>query len=354
MTTPAPTAKTPAPTAAPPPARTTVRRRPRRLAGAGTVVRRRLLVAVPILAATSVGMFALGAASPIDPAQQYAGAAAFTATEENLAQIRANWGVDDPLPVQYLRWVGNLLQGDLGWSTSRHEPVTAVLAARAGWTLLLVGAALALVLVASLLLGTLAAYRRGGWFDRALRATAYAVQSMPVFWIGLAAIALFALTLGWLPAGGLTDITATGTDPADVARHLILPVGVLAIAQMPWFVLFIRDAVADSLRDDHVLAARARGLPGRTVLFGHALRTALLPFLTLVGTHLPELIGGAVLVETVFSLPGLGAVTVQAALGSDFPLLAATTLATTVVVLAANLGTDLAYAAADPRVRLDD
>ncbi|MEU7931298.1 ABC transporter permease [Micromonospora echinofusca] len=343
---------TSAPTAAP--AKATARRRTRRLAGAGAVVRRRLLVAVPILAATSVGMFALGAASPIDPAQQYAGAAAFTTSEENLAQIRANWGVDDPLPVQYLRWVGNLLQGDLGWSTSRHEPVTSVLAARAGWTLLLVGAALALVLVASLLLGTLAAYRRGGWFDRALRATAYAVQSMPVFWIGLAAIALFALTLGWLPAGGLTDITATGTDPADVARHLILPVGVLAVAQTPWFVLFIRDAVADSLRDDHVLAARARGLPGRTVLFGHALRTALLPFLTLVGTHLPELIGGAVLVETVFSLPGLGAVTVQGALGSDFPLLAATTLATTVVVLAANLGTDLAYAAADPRVRLDD
>ncbi|SCL25566.1 peptide/nickel transport system permease protein [Micromonospora pallida] len=334
------------------PVKTATRRS--RLAGAGTVVRRRLLVAVPILAATSAGMFVLGAASPIDPAQQYAGAAAFTSSEENLAQIRANWGVDDPLPVQYARWVGNLLRGDLGWSTSRHEPVASVLAARAGWTLLLVGTALALVLVASLLLGTLAAYRRGGWFDQSLRATAYAVQSMPVFWIGLAAIALFALTLGWLPAGGLTDITATRTNPADVAVHLVLPVTVLALSQAPWFVLFIRDAVADSLRDDHVLAAKARGLPGRTVLFGHALRTALLPFLTLIGTHLPEIVGGAVLVETVFSLPGLGAVTVQAALGSDFPLLAAITLTTTVVVLAANLATDLAYAAADPRVRLDD
>ncbi|SCL34898.1 peptide/nickel transport system permease protein [Micromonospora nigra] len=327
--------------------------RPRRLAGARAVVGRRLLVAVPVLAATSAGMFLLGAASPVDPAQQYAGAAAFTTSEENLAQIRANWGVDDPLYVQYLRWVGNLLRGDLGWSTSRHEPVVDVLAARAGWTLLLVGAALALVLVASLLLGTLAAYRRGGWFDRALRAVAYAVQSVPVFWVGLAAIAVFALGLGWLPAGGLTDVTATGTGVADVARHLVLPVGVLALSQAPWFVLFVRDAVAESLRDDHVLAARARGLPGRTVLFGHALRTALLPFLTLVGTHLPEIVGGAVLVETVFSLPGLGAVTVQAALGSDFPLLAATTLATAVVVLAANLAADLGYAAADPRVRLE-
>ncbi|GAA2511179.1 ABC transporter permease [Pilimelia columellifera subsp. columellifera] len=318
------------------------------------VVRRRLLVAGPILVATSMGMFALGAASPIDPAQQYAGAAAFTATEENLAQIRANWGVDDPLPVQYARWVGNLLQGDLGWSTSRHEPVISVLAARAGWTLLLVATALALVLVVSLLLGVLAAYRRGGVFDRTLRAAAHAVQSVPVFWLGLAAIAVFALHLRWLPAGGLTDVTATTTSWTDVAHHLVLPVAVLAVAQAPWFVLFVRDAVADSLRDDHVLAAKARGLPGRTVLAGHALRTALLPFLTLIGTHLPELVGGAVLVETVFSLPGLGAVTVHAALGSDFPLLAATTLLTTVVVLAANLATDLAYAIADPRVRLHD
>ncbi|GAA3942847.1 ABC transporter permease [Amorphoplanes auranticolor] len=317
------------------------------------MVRRRLLVAVPVLIATSIGMFLLGAASPIDPAKQYAGAAAFTATEENLDQIRANWGVDDPLPVQYVRWVGNLLRGDLGWSTSRHEPVTAVLGARAGWTLLLVSAALALVLVTSLVLGTLAAYRRGGLFDRGLRAAAYAVEAMPVFWLGLAAIAVFALTLGWLPAGGLTGVTATTTTAADVAWHLILPVGVLAISQAPWFVLFVRDSVAESLRDDHVLAARARGLPGRTVLFGHAMRTALLPFLTLIGTHLPELVGGAVLVETVFSLPGLGAVTVQAALGSDFPLLAAITLVTTAVVLTANLLTDLAYAAADPRVRLD-
>ncbi|GAA1657496.1 ABC transporter permease [Actinoplanes couchii] len=317
------------------------------------LVRRRLAVAVPVLFATSIGMFLLGAASPMDPAMQYAGATAFTTDPANLAQIRANWGVDDPLPVQYARWLGNLFQGDLGWSTSRHEPVGAVIAARAGWTLLLIGVTLAVVLAGSLLLGTIAAYRRGGLFDRGIRAAAYAVESMPVFWLALAAIAVFALALGWFPAGGLTDVTATSTTFGDVAHHLVLPVAVLTVSQAPWFLLFVRDSVADSLRDDHVLAARARGLRGRTVLFGHALRTALLPFLTLVGTHLPELVGGSVLVETVFSLPGLGAVSVQAALGSDFPLLAAITLITTAVVLLANLCTDLAYTAADPRVRID-
>ena len=317
------------------------------------LIRRRLAVALPVLLATSIGMFLLGAASPMDPAKQYAGAAAFTATEENLAQIRANWGVDDPLPVQYLRWLGNLARGDLGWSTSRHEAVTSVIAARAGWTLLLVGITLAVVLIGSLVIGTVAAYHRGGLFDRAMRAAAYAVESMPVFWLALAAIAVFALALGWFPAGGLTDVTATSTSFVDVAHHLVLPVTVLAISQAPWFLLFVRDSVAESLREDHVLAARARGLAGRTVLFGHALRTALLPFLTLVGTHLPELVGGSVLVETVFSLPGLGAVSVQAALGSDFPLLAAITLVSTAVVLTANLLTDVAYTAADPRVRID-
>ncbi|WP_433222340.1 ABC transporter permease [Dactylosporangium sp. CS-047395] len=306
-----------------------------------------------VLIATSMGMFALAAASPYDPAKQYAKSAAFTASEENLAQLRANWGVDDPLPVQYWRWITNLVRGDLGWSTTRHEPVADVLAARAGWTLLLVALALALVLTASLVLGTLAAWRRGGLLDRGLRTAAYAVEAMPVFWLALAAITVFALVLGWFPAGGLTDVAADVTRFGDVVHHLVLPVAVLALSQAPWFLLFVRDAVAESLRDDHVLAARARGLPGRIVLFGHALRTALLPFLTLVGAHLPELVGGAVLVETVFSLPGLGAVTVHAALGSDFPLLAAITLITTAVVLAANLLADLAYRAADPRIRLD-
>lgn len=318
------------------------------------VVRRRLLALLPVMFVTTVGMFALGAASPMDPARAYAGAASFTMSEENLAQIRDNWGVDDPLPVQYLRWLQNLVTGDFGWSTTMHQPVLDVLQARAGWTLLLVGLTLGLVLVASLVLGTLAAYRKGGLFDRVVRGSAYAVEAMPVFWVGLAAIAVFAVTLGWLPAGGLTSIDAVGTEPADVARHLVLPVTVLAISQAPWFVLFVRDSVAESLQQEHVLAARSRGLPGRTVLFGHALRTALLPYLTLIGTHLPELVGGAVLVETVFSLPGLGAVTVQGALGSDFPLLAAVTLVTTLAVLLANLLTDLAYAAADPRVALDD
>jgi peptide/nickel transport system permease protein len=340
----------PAAGATAPPQTAGTRKRSRGLAG---VVRRRLAVALPVLVATTFGMFALGAASPVDPAMQYAGAAAFTSDPAELDRLRANWGVDDPLLIQYVRWVGQLATGDLGWSTSLHQPVTAVLADRAGWTLLLTGTALALVLVVSIVLGSVAAYRRGGLFDRLLRAVAYGVEAMPVFWLALASIAVFAIGLGWLPSGGLTSLDAETARPPDVVRHLVLPVAVLAVSQSPWFVLFTRDAVCDALTSDHVLAARARGLSGRTILFGHALRTALLPYLTLIGTHLPELIGGAVLVEAVFSLPGLGAVSVRAALGSDFPLLAAITVLTTVGVLSATLAADLAYTRADPRVVLD-
>ena len=323
-----------------------------RLVGVGRLVRRRVLVTIPVLIAVTLGMFAIGNASPIDPVRQYAGAAAFTATQENLDQIRHNWGLDDPAPVQYLRWLGHMVRGDLGFSTTLHQPVTKVLASRAGWTVLVVGLSLLIVLVVSLVVGTVAAYRRDGWFDRVVRAVAYGVEAMPVFWIALLAIAVFSLGLGWLPIAGVETVTSTHRSWVDVAHHLILPVGVLALSQCSWFVLFVRDSVIESLQEDHVVGAFARGLPGRVVLFGHALRTALLPFITLVGTHLPEIIGGAVLVEVVFSLPGLGAVAVEGALGADFPLLAAITLLTALLVLTANLCADVAYAVADPRVRL--
>ena len=317
------------------------------------LVRNRALAVVPVLLAVTIGMFALGAASPFDPVRQYAGDSAFTATAENLDQIRHSWGLDRPLAEQYLRWLGHLLQGDLGSSTTLHRPVSEVLADRAGWTLLILGSSLLVVVFVSLVLGTLAAYRRGGWLDRAVQLVGYGVEAMPVFWMALVAIAVLSLGLGLAPVGGLRDVTATGWSWTDVAHHLVLPVGVLALSQCSWFVLFVRDSVLQSLHEDHVTGAWSRGLPARTVVFGHALRTALLPFITLVGTHLPELVGGAVLVETVFSLPGLGSVTVQAAQGGDFPLLAAITLITAVVVLAANLAADVAYAYADPRVRLD-
>ncbi|HEX5568375.1 MAG TPA: ABC transporter permease, partial [Streptomyces sp.] len=175
-------------------------------------------------------------------------------------------------------------------------------------------------------------------------------QAAPPFWIGLLAVWLFALHLGMLPAGGITGAGEETVTAAGLVRHLVLPAGVLTLSQLPWFVLYVRQGVTAALHEDPVRGARARGVGERTVLLGHALRSGLLPVLTLVGTRIPELITGALLVETVFSWPGIASATVRAASATDFPLLAAVTLLATVAVLAGNLLADLLYALADPRV----
>jgi peptide/nickel transport system permease protein len=319
----------------------------------GRVALHRLVWAVPVFVLVSAGLFALGAASPFDPVRQYAGDRGPSTDPAVLEQIRSNWGLDRPLHEQYLTWAGNLVQGDLGPSRSLNRPVSQVIAERAGWSALLVGVAMVLMLGLSLVLGTLSAWFRDTWFDRAVVAASYVLQAAPSFWLGLAAIWVFAIVLGWLPAGGLTDLEAAGPSAAGVARHLLLPVGVLAVSQSSWFTLFVRETVLGTLREDFVTGARARGLAESTVVSRHALRAALLPYLTLAGTQLPELVTGAILVETVFNWPGLGSVSVRAALGLDFPLLAAITLLASVAVVVGNLVADLAYTLADPRVRVD-
>ncbi|WP_344841423.1 ABC transporter permease [Nonomuraea dietziae] len=220
---------------------------------------------------------------------------------------------------------------------------------RLPWTLLATGCAIVLMLAGSLVVGTLAAWRKGSALDRIITGGALANESAPVFWLALAAIYVFAVTLRWLPAGGLTDAGSTTLDPLDVAAHMVLPVTVLAISQSSWLVLYVRESVIATLREDFVLGARSRGLRERTVVVRHALRAALLPFLTLLGARVPELVTGAILVETVFSWPGVASATVQAALSVDFPLLAVLTLLGTLAVVAGNLLADLAYRIADPR-----
>ncbi|GAA0917628.1 ABC transporter permease [Virgisporangium aurantiacum] len=316
------------------------------------MVVRRIMFAVPILGVVSFAIFLLGKASPFDPVAAYFGVRILRASPEQLAQIRADWGVDDPAWVQYGRWLRNVMTGDLGDSRLFNQPVSTVVGERIGWSVLLVAVGLTVALVVAVLAGTVAAWWRGGWFDRTVTALAYALEAAPVFWLALAALSLFAVFLQWLPAGGLTDPRA---EPSigQVAEHLLLPGMVLGIAQAPWFLLFVRQSLLRELSQDYVLGARSRGLRERAVVLRHALRTGLLPLITLVGARVPELITGALLVETVFSWPGVASATVAAALSVDFPLLAALTLLGTVAVLAGNLLADVLYTVADPRVRAD-
>ncbi|MFF6772494.1 ABC transporter permease [Streptomyces sp. NPDC012637] len=314
---------------------------------------RRALAAVPVLLGVTLAVFAVAAASPFDPVKAYAGTAGLTASQENLDQIRTNLGVDRPWPTQWWDWLTRAVRGELGDSGVMRQPVADVIAERVGWSALLAATAFLVAIALGTTLGALAGRRRGGLLDRTVSSLAYTLEAAPAFWLGLLAIWIFALELGALPAGGLTDTASDTVTAGQVATHLVLPALVLGISQLPWFFLYVRQGVGDALEEDPVRGARARGLAERTVLTGHALRSGMLPVLTLVGSRVPELITGALLVETVFSWPGIAAATVQAAVSADFPLLAALTVLATAAVLLGNLLSDLLYGLADPRVGFD-
>ncbi|MFH7598247.1 ABC transporter permease [Streptomyces racemochromogenes] len=314
---------------------------------------RRLLSAVPVLLAVTLGVFTVAELSPFDPVKAYAGTAGLTAPAAELERLRANLGADRPLLDRWWGWLTSALTGDLGTSTSLRRPVADAIAERLGWSALLTGCAFAVAVLLGTGLGVLAARRRGGPLDRTAGALAYTLEAAPAYWLGLLAVWTFSVRLGVLPSGGLTDAAADTVTPGQVATHLVLPVLVLGVSQSPWFFLYVRQGVTDALDEDPVRGARARGLSQRRVLLGHALRSGMLPVLTLIGSRVPELITGALLVETVFSWPGIAAATVQAATSVDFPLLAALTVLATAAVLAGNLLSDLLYGLADPRVGFD-
>lgn len=316
------------------------------------MVVRRLAFAVPVLVLVALAVFLLGVASPFDPVFQYYGVGIFTASEADVARVRDTLNLDAPVLVRFGQWLGGLVTGELGDSRSLRQPVAEVLAERVPWSLLLAGTGLVLAIALALVLGVLTAWRQGGWLDRAVTATAHALEGLPSFVLALAAIAVLALGLGWLPAGGLTDAGADAT-AGQVARHLVLPALVLGVSQAPWLVLHLRASLLGALTEDHVAGARSRGLAEHVVVLRHALPTALLPLINLLGARLPELVTGAVLVEAVFSWPGIASAVVSAALDVDFPLLAAITLLTTAAVLLGALLADVAVALLDPRVRAD-
>ncbi|HLU33092.1 MAG TPA: ABC transporter permease [Natronosporangium sp.] len=314
------------------------------------MIGRRLLALPVVLLAVAAFTFFLARVSPRDPVQSYATVQS-TVRQQTAEEIAAAWGLNEPPHRQFLSWLGNLLRGDLGNSRLLGgQPVLDEIGARLLPSAVLVGAALLLVLVGGLLAGTAAAAFRDTWVDRAVRTLCYVNLAAPSFWIGLLMIWVFAIQLGWLPPGGMTDPRAVDPPLVDL-RHLILPALTLAAAQHAWFTLYVRNTVLSVRQDDYVRFAEASGLGRGTVLFRHALPNALLPFLTLTGAHLAELIGGTVLAETIFGWPGVGQLAVQAALAADLPLLLAITLAGSVLVVLGNLTADVSYRIADPRVR---
>lgn len=314
------------------------------------LVARRLAVLPVILLAVATLTFALVEISPFDPVRAYVG------TETNIdperrAEIEHAYGFDQPVYERFGRWLGQLVQGDLGNSiVAGGQPVADEIASRASASIMLVGGALLIVLVGGLIFGVLAAAFRGTFFDWLVRTLCYFNTAAPSFWIGLLALYVFSIELGWLPAGGTSDPRAVDAGGVDLS-HLVLPMIVLALTQYAWFTLFVRNTLLEVLREDHVQFARAQGIGEVAVLLRYALPNALIPFVTLIGTHLAELIGGTILIESIFGWPGLGLLALDAARSEDIPMIVAITLAASVLVVLGNLLADVLYRVIDPRVR---
>ena len=307
----------------------------------------RLAAVLPVLFVVSCLVFLILRLAPGDPAAVIAGNSATTA---DIEQIRAKLGLDRSLPVQFGIWLGRVVQGDLGYSYFLNKPVAELIAQRLEPTAsLAIGTILMAVLIA-VPLGAIAASRMGGWVDRALSVVSVAGFSIPVFVTGYVLIYLFSIQLDWLPVQGYRPLGGK-EGLAGWARHLILPWAALSIIYVALIARITRAAVSEALTEDYIRTARAKGVSEHVVLIRHALRNAAVPIVTVIGIGVALLIGGVVVTETVFAIPGLGSLTVDVVLNRDFPVIQGLVMFFAVVYVLINLLVDLSYLALDPRIR---
>jgi peptide/nickel transport system permease protein len=313
-----------------------------------TYIARRLVQMIPLLFGISVVTYAVIRAAPGDPARLLADPERVTAAQ--LAAEREQLGLNDPLPLQYLKTMRGLLTGDLR-SFKTHRPVLSMIGERLPTTLTLAGLALVCSVVFGLAIGIVQALRPYSRVDDAGTLVTLFAFAVPDFWLALTLISIFAVRLGWLPASGIRSPAATGWNPREIAPHLILPTFVLGIGSMAGVARYTRSSMLEALGHDFVRLARAKGLRERQVVVRHALRNSLLPVITLLGFYLPFLLGGAVVVETIFALPGIGRLALDSVTSRDYPVLLTVNLLGAVTVLVGNLLADIGYALADPRIR---
>jgi peptide/nickel transport system permease protein len=314
-----------------------------------TYLVRRLLLVGPVLLGVSVVVFMVLHLSPGDPAEIMLGP---QATKEDLERLRTELGLTEPLPVQYARWLGHVMQGDLGRSLWMKRPVLGEVLGRFQATLILTGTALLLSTVGGIALGVASATRPNSLLDRLSAVASLFGVSMPVFWLGIVLMVIFALWLGWLPASGMYSPYGGG-DLRDLMAHLALPAVTLAAASVTIVARLTRSTMLETLGQDYIRTARAKGVVERLVVLRHGLRNALIPIVTVVGVQAGYLLGGAVLTETVFAWPGVGTLMVQGILARDFPLVQGCVLVVALCFVLVNLAVDALYAWLDPRIRLE-
>jgi peptide/nickel transport system permease protein len=308
----------------------------------------RVARALPLLVLVSLVTFGIMHLAPGGPTTAYAHNPLVSG--EQIAKIRAGMGLDDPLPVQYVKWLSSLLQGSWGYSFADGRPVLAVIVERLPATLLLMTAAFAIAAGIAGPLGVLAARRQYSTLDHALTLVSYFAWAMPVFWFGLMAQFLIAVRLHLLPVAGIHATDAT--DPLDLLQHLVLPALVLGLGSIASWSRYLRSSLLEVMNQPYIAVARAKGNSERRVVVRHALRNALIPLVTVIGLDLPHLFTGAVVTETIFAWPGMGRLFFDSLLARDYPVEMGLLMITATLVILSNLLADLVCAALDPRIRL--
>jgi len=318
---------------------------------------RRILQTIPILFIISVLLFFLVRSAPGGPLTSARRNP--NVTKEQIEAIEEKLGLNDPLPVQYGRWIGDMLKGNLGQSIKFHRPVNDMIAERIPNTLTLAGASFLLTLIVAIPIGMLSARKPYSVFDYAMTTVTFIGQSIPVYWLGLGLIVIFYVLLKnpvtdvpFFPVGGMNTRGKEG-DILDTLWHLVLPVTALSLGWIAWYSRFLRSSMMDVLHEDYVRTAKAKGASSNSVYYKHALQNAILPLVTLIALDLPSLFAGALFVETIFSWPGMGRLFWDAAKGRDYPVLLGVVMITAVLIIFCNILADLAYGWLDPRVKYE-
>ncbi len=318
---------------------------------------RRVLQAIPILFILSILLFAMVRAAPGGPlATAYRNP---NVTKEQIELLKKQLGLDKPLPVQYVNWLGDMLRGDMGESIKFRRPVSTMIAERIPNTLILVGVSFLITLIIALPIGILSARKPYSLFDYVATTLTFIGQSVPVYWLGLALILVFYVAIAnpatgkpLFPSGGMRTIGGNN-NLLDLGWHLVLPVTALSASWAAWYSRFLRSSLMDVLHEDYVRTARAKGASDRAVYYKHALRNAILPLVTLIALDLPSVFAGALFIETIFAWPGMGRLFWDAARGRDYPVLLAVVMIDAVIIIFCNILADLFYGILDPRVKYE-
>jgi peptide/nickel transport system permease protein len=300
---------------------------------------RRLVFAIPVLLGVSIAVFLMLHLIPGDPALAMLRGQP-SVTQDDVERLRGQMGLNDPLPVQYLNWIGNVLRGDFGESIQAHRPVLSMIREQAGATIQLAVVAMVLAIIIGAILGTISALRRNTWVDTLSSLVALFGVSMPSFWFGLILIYIFSLRLGWFP------VTGEGG-----WKRLVLPAVALSLDFSAIIARLIRSSLIEVLQQDYIRTARAKGLRESGVIMRHALRNALMAVITIIGLQFGTLLGGAVVIETVFARQGIGRLAITGILGKDFPLVQGIVILAATVYIGINLLIDLSYGLLDPRIK---